>query len=83
MHIIDTRAALARALDQPLDPDLRRFLTTRLAELGEHVWEAARFIVVEVGDTLAEAEAAIGFPFLLDGEPARAVVRVCSCWSRR
>lgn len=64
MLIIDTPAALARALDQPLDPDLRRLLELRREQAGAGL-EAARFIIVEVADTTASVEAAIGFPLLL------------------
>lgn len=69
MQIIDTAAALARALDQPLDPALRALLVTRRDQLGSHVEEAARFIVVEPPDTLADVEAAVGFPIAIEGEP--------------
>lgn len=66
MLIIDSTAAMAVALDQPLDPALRRLLTTRrdqLAGAGE-LGDAARFLVVEPRDTLADVEAELGFPIV-------------------
>lgn len=66
MLIIDSTAAMAVALDQPLDPALRRLLTTRrdqLAGAGD-LGHAARFLVVEPRDTLADVEAALGFPII-------------------
>lgn len=69
MYIIDTAAAMARALDQPLDPDLRRLLKLRRDQMAGHE-EAARYVVVEAGDTVASIEAAIGFPLVLDDQPA-------------
>lgn len=64
MLIIDSTAAMARALDQPLDPDLKRLLGLRRDQLAE-----ARFIVVDASDTIASIERAIGFPLLLDDQP--------------
>ena len=69
MRVIDTAAALARALDQPLDPDLKRLLTTRRDQLGG-IDNTARFVIAHPGDSLASVEAALGFPIatnLVDG----------------
>lgn len=64
MFIIDSPAAMARALDQPLPRDLRNLLVTRLAQLQEAP-EATRFIVVGRNDSLTDVEAAIGMALLL------------------
>lgn len=67
MLIIDTAAAMAHALDRPLDPDFRQLLTLRRDQAGD----AARFIVVQPGDTIISIEEAIGFPVMLhDGDDA-------------
>ncbi len=73
MLVIDSSAAMVRALDQPIDPDLKYHLALRGSQLaddhhdlGEHV----RFVAVAPGDTLDEIEAALGFPVatnLVDG----------------
>lgn len=67
MNIIDTHTAMARALDQPLDPGLKRLLALRRDQMagdGE-----VRFVVVEASDTTTDIEATIGFPLLLDDQP--------------
>lgn len=68
MHIIDDDAAFSRALDSPIDPRLRRLLEERRDQLlsdtgGDYeLGELARFIVVEPHDTIADIEAAAGYP---------------------
>ncbi|MBB3909727.1 hypothetical protein [Sphingomonas desiccabilis] len=68
MLIIDSTAAMASALDQPLDEHLMMLLTTRRDQLNgsDDLGETARFLVVEPRDSLAEVEAAIGFPLVTD-----------------
>jgi hypothetical protein len=66
MLIIDSTAALASALNQPLDQHPILLLTTRRDQLdgSGDLGDAARFIVVEPRDRLSEVEAAIGFPLV-------------------
>ncbi|SFR84756.1 hypothetical protein [Sphingomonas jatrophae] len=68
MQLIDTTAALARALVSPLAPNIKRLLTLRRTQLGT-IEGAARFIVVEPGDTVADVERALAFPLADEGEP--------------
>lgn len=70
MLIINTTAALGRALQQPLDHSLHRLLTTRRDQLGDSMEEAARFLIIEPPDTLADMEAAIGFSIATDDGPS-------------
>lgn len=70
MFIIDSAAALADAFARPLPPAVLRLLQLRRDQLGGNIEDAARFIVVEPPDRLADVEAAIGFPLVLDGAPA-------------
>lgn len=65
MDIITDPAALARALDSPLPPAVRRLLSQR-ADLID----IATFVSIEAGDKLADAEAAAGIPLtgnMIDG----------------
>ena len=65
MLTLTDRDALRRAARDPtLDPHLRAVLRLR------HDQPDAHFHVVECGDALADAEAAVGFPLTLDGAPA-------------
>lgn len=62
------RAALRRAaFDATLDPHLRAVLRLRLEQLGG---ACAHFYVVPPGDGVADAEAAVGFPLTIDGQPS-------------
>ena len=66
MLIIDCTAALEGA---PLTPRVRRLLTLRSEQLGGHIEETVRFIVVEPGDALGNVEEALAFPITVEGEP--------------
>ncbi len=66
---IDTTTELTYANNELRDPYVQRLLTTRRDQLGDHMEEAARFLIVEPPDTLGDVEAAIGFPLTIDGEP--------------
>lgn len=73
MLTITSRAQLRRAiLDARLDVHLRALLRLRFEQLGGMgaVWH-----LVQPGDTLGNAEIAIGWPMLDDGEP-------CWEWTR-
>lgn len=64
MLTLTDRAALRRAARDPtLDPHLRAVLRLRLEQPG------ADFHVAQPGDGIAAAEAAVGFPLTVDGEP--------------
>lgn len=73
MLIIDSLEAMARALDQPIDRDLKRLLARRrdqlLADTGGDcdLKELALFVVVEPGDSLPAIEEAAGYPVVTDG----------------
>jgi hypothetical protein len=70
MHMINITdsAAFARAMDSPLDPELRRLLLMRRDQLladtgGDYdLGDVAHLIVVEPGDTVAQVEATAGWP---------------------
>jgi hypothetical protein len=74
MLIITDAAALARALDSPLDPVIRTLLVRRWEQLradtgGDYeLGELVQFVVVEADDEIAAIEADIGFPLFT--EPA-------------
>lgn len=63
-------AALARALDSPLDNVIKHLLITRRDQLAEHIecdiGELAQWIVIEPGDSVADLEKAAGFPIITD-----------------
>lgn len=63
-------AAMARALDSPLNNDIKTLLITRRDELAEHIecdiGELAQWIVIEPGDRVADIEGAAGFPIITD-----------------
>ena len=71
MIVIRTAEAFARALDSPLDPELKHCLQAhwdRLAEWQDYeLSELAIFVVVQAGDTLEQAEAIIGQPLVQEG----------------
>ena len=66
MLIIDSTTALARALDQPIDPALKELLGTRRDQMAgaADIGDVARFHIVDGSDSLTSIEAAIGFPLL-------------------
>jgi len=70
MLTIRSSADLARALDDPLDPVVRRLLTLRCDQLLEggvaDIGDAVTFIVARRGDTLAAVEAEVGLPIAGD-----------------
>lgn len=73
MLIIDSNAAMAAALDGPLEPELRRLLTIRRDQLDGYdldLADMARIVVVAAGDSLTDVEAALQLPIatnLVDG----------------
>lgn len=60
MHYIRTAEAMARVLDTPLEPELHIILTGHRERLagyyGFRFEELAEFLIIERGDTLADAE---------------------------
>lgn len=68
MLTLTDRGALRGAIRDPsIDPHLRAVLRLRFDQLGG---TGASFHVVGNTDLLADAEAAVGFPMTLEGEPA-------------
>jgi hypothetical protein len=70
--LTDRYAIRAAARDPALNPAVRAVLTLRFNQLGG---TGADLHVVTAADTMADAEAAVGFPLTLEGEP-------CWEWSR-
>ncbi len=68
--IIDTSAAFAPALERPIDAHLPAPLILRRDQLGGDIEDAARFFVVEPVDSIADVEAAVGFPLVIDDAPS-------------
>ena len=74
MLIIRNAADLARALDSPIDPQLKHLLALRRDQLltdtgGDHeLGDLVQFVAVEPNDTIAAVETATGFPLFT--EPA-------------
>ncbi|WBH15285.1 hypothetical protein [Sphingomonas radiodurans] len=67
MLTLNDRGALRGAIRDPsLDPRVRAVLRLRFDQLGG---TGAAFHVVGNADLVADAEAAVGFPMTLDGEP--------------
>lgn len=66
LSLLDRAAIRAAARDPAHDPYLRAVLKLRFEQLGV---AGAHFHVVQRGDTLADAEAAAGFPLVLDEAP--------------
>lgn len=66
LSLTDRPSIRAAARDPTLDPHLRAALTLRFEQLGGI---GADFHVVQSGDTLADAEAAIGYPLVIDDVP--------------
>lgn len=67
---ITDAASFARAMDNPIDPKLRRLLLLRrdqlLADTGGdyELGDLVQFIVVEPGDTVAAVEAVANYPLI-------------------
>ena len=70
MIVIRTAEGMARALDSPLDPELKHWLQDhwdRLAEWRDYeLSELAVFLIVQAGDSLELAEAIIGQTLVQD-----------------
>ncbi len=70
MLIIRNSAAMTSALGSPIDPRVKRLLSTRRDQLAEYegceLGDLAHWIVVAPGDQLAAIEAAAGFPISPD-----------------
>ena len=65
MLTITDGGSLSRALRTPIDPRLKRLLTDRIQQLDvEDLSTAARFVIVQPGDTIADADRALGFCIL-------------------
>lgn len=68
MISIMNSAALARALDSPIDPALKRLLMLRrdqlLSDTDYDLADLAHLICVEPADTTAEIEAVAGWPVI-------------------
>lgn len=62
-------AALARALDQPIDHDLRALLADRAAQLAPEGLTDTCIAVVEPGEGINDVAAEIGYPVTEEGEP--------------
>lgn len=71
MIVIRTAEEMARALDSPLDPELKRRLHAQWERLSEwqdyELSELAVFLIVQAGNTLEQAEAIIGQTFVQEG----------------
>lgn len=62
MLLIRSSAAMARALDSPLDETLRALLLTRLGQLTDHALaEIACFLIIESGEDAGDIERELGF----------------------
>ena len=65
MITITDRGSLTRALTSSIDPRLKRLLSDRVRQLDvEDLTTAARFVLVQPSDTLADLERALGFSIL-------------------
>lgn len=68
---IPDSAAFARAMDSPIDPELRRLLRLRrdqlLADAGDcDLRDLVQFIVVQPGDKVTAIELAASYPLIAD-----------------
>ena len=65
MLTINDGESLARALSTSIDPRLKQLLTDRIQQLDvADLSTAARFVIVQPGDTIADADQALGFSIL-------------------
>lgn len=73
--IVNDWRTLSRALSSSIDPRLKQLLADRVRQLDvEGLSTAARFVIVQPGDTIADADQALGFCILqnlADGKPQR------------
>ena len=71
MIVIRTAEEMARALDSPLDPELKHCLQAHWDRLSEwqdyELNELAVFLIVQSGDTLEQAEAIFGQALVQNG----------------
>ena len=67
LTLTDRRALRLAVHDPTLDPAVRAVLALRLGQLDGD--EAATFHVAGAGDNLVDAEAVVGWPLTMDGEP--------------
>ena len=83
MIVIRTAEELARALDSPLDPEIKQVLQTQRDMLSEYegysLEELAEFVIVQPGDTLAEVEAASDMQ-LVDPEGGQPTFAIGAEW---
>jgi len=61
MLTMNDGGSLARALNMPLDPRLKRLLIERRDQLGGDIVDLARFIVVQPGDSMRPLEDELGW----------------------
>ena len=65
MLTITDGGSLTRALSTTIDPRLKQLLANRVRQLDvEDLSTAARFVIVQPGDTVADADQALGFCIL-------------------
>ena len=65
MLTITDGGSLSRALSSPIDPRLKRLLRNRIQQLNvEDLSTAARFVIVQPGDTITDLDQALGFSIL-------------------
>ena len=71
MIVIRTAEEMARALDSPIDPELKHCLQAHWDRLSEwqdyELSELAVFLIVQAGDTLEQAEVIIGQTLVQEG----------------
>jgi hypothetical protein len=74
MYIIDSSAAMARALAAPIADNVRRLLTLRRDQLSEFegydLGELGRWLIIEPSDTIADIEANTGVVIVDPSYPA-------------
>ena len=73
MLTITDGGSLSRALSSPIDPRLKRLLRNRIQQLNvEDLSTAARIVIVQPGDTIANLDQALGFSvFMNPGDGTR------------
>lgn len=64
MLTITDERLLLRVLSLPIDLRLKQLLIDRRDQLGDHMTDEARFIVVQPGDSLKALEQELGFSIL-------------------
>lgn len=71
--IVSDERTLSRALTSSIDPRLKRLLRDRVRQLDvDDLSSVARFVIVQPGDTIADADRALGFSILQNlGDAAR------------